>query len=150
LALQALRRQSLLAHIPLIQQPETHNKNPMKVICTLHHASELINGIRFDKHALGRISEEITQEQAKALLAIPGYVEEFKGGGKAAAQTAQLTQPAALIPDQTAKQDNFLPSSFDDGQAMSPTLQDASPGWEKNDPAGAPAPVEGKSADKKK
>jgi hypothetical protein len=33
---------------------------------------------------------------------------------------------------------------------MSPTLQDASPGWEKNDPAGAPAPVEGKSADKKK
>ncbi len=127
----------------------------MKVICTLRHASELINGIRFEKHALGRISEEITQEQAKTLLAIPGYVEEFKGGGKAAeaakAQATQPAQPAIPAPEQAAKQDNFLPSSFDDGQpAMATALLDTTPGWEKNDPAGAPAPVEGKSADKKK
>jgi|GEM_PF-2659655 len=127
----------------------------MKVICTLRHASELINGIRFDKHALGRISEEITQEQAKTLLAIPGYVEEFKGGGKAAeAAKAQATQPAQSAfpaPEQAAKQDNFLPSSFDDGQpAMSATLLNATPGWENKEPAVAPAPVDGKSADKKK
>jgi hypothetical protein len=127
----------------------------MKVICTLRHASELINGIRFEKHALGRISEEITQEQAKALLAIPGYVEEFKGGGKATeaakAQAMQPAQPVFPAPEQAVKQDNFLPSSFDDGQpAMSAALLDATPGWENKEPAVAPAPVDGKSADKKK
>ena len=126
----------------------------MKVICTLRHASESINGIRFDQHPLGRISEDITQEQAKALLAIPGYVEEFKGGGKAAeaarAQAMQSAQAAAPVSEQAAMQDNFLPSSFDDGQPAPTTLLDTTPGWEKADSAVAPAPVEGKPADKKK
>lgn len=48
-----------------------------KVLCTLPNASEEIGGIKFEKHAKGMLSEDISDEQATRLASIPGY--EFVG-----------------------------------------------------------------------
>lgn len=50
-----------------------------KVICTLPNASELINDVKFAKHELGVISEDITAEVAESFLSIPGYISEEEG-----------------------------------------------------------------------
>jgi hypothetical protein len=93
-----------------------------RVICTHRHASGSINGVRFDVHALGRISEEISEERAECFLAIPGYVSE---DGSAAAKVESTEE-------RNAETGNFMPSSFADQHPQMPTsLQDASPGWEK-------------------
>lgn len=57
-----------------------------KVICTLPNASELINGVKFEPHERGVISEDISDEQAEAFLAIPGY--ELDGGERKPAPKA--------------------------------------------------------------
>jgi hypothetical protein len=44
-----------------------------KLICTLPNASELISGIKFIEHELGRISEEVSEEVATLFSEIPGY-----------------------------------------------------------------------------
>lgn len=44
-----------------------------KVLCTLPHASELINGVRFVSHALGMLSEEVAHDVADAFLEVPGF-----------------------------------------------------------------------------
>lgn len=46
----------------------------MKVICKLPNAASLINGIKFEAHKLGVISEEIADEVGEHFLKIPGYV----------------------------------------------------------------------------
>lgn len=95
-----------------------------RVICTHRHASGAINGVRFDPHDLGRISEEISEEQAKGFLSIPGYVSEDG--------ISNTKIEAAETPNVDAG--NFMPSSFADQHARMPTtLQDASPGWETKD-----------------
>ena len=95
-----------------------------KVICTHRHASGLINGIPFEPHPLGRISEEMSQEQVNGFLSIPGYVSED-------------CESTANIASQEAQNENagkFMASSFADMRAEMPTsLQDSSPGWQKAD-----------------
>ena len=44
-----------------------------KVLCTLPNASEDIGGIKFEKHANGMLSEDVSDEQAARLASIPGY-----------------------------------------------------------------------------
>lgn len=44
-----------------------------KVLCTLPNASEEIGGIKFEKHANGMLSEDVSDEQAARLASIPGY-----------------------------------------------------------------------------
>ena len=95
-----------------------------RVICTHRHASGSINGVRFEVHTLGRISEEISEEQANGFLAIPGYVSED------GVPTTQVEAPQERHADIA----NFMPSSFADQHPQMPaTLQDASPGWEKRE-----------------
>lgn len=44
-----------------------------KVLCTRPNASEEINGVAFTQTEEGMLSEEISDEQAEAFCAIPGY-----------------------------------------------------------------------------
>lgn len=55
-----------------------------KVICTLPHASALINGVRFVTHKAGMISEDVGQDVADGFLRISGYVAADKKGQPAA------------------------------------------------------------------
>jgi hypothetical protein len=45
-----------------------------RVICKLPNASEEISGVKFEKHDLGVISENISDDQAAAFASINGYV----------------------------------------------------------------------------
>lgn len=46
----------------------------MYVICTLHNASNEINGIAFEDHPEGKISiESVSEDVASAFESIPGY-----------------------------------------------------------------------------
>lgn len=45
-----------------------------KVICTLPNAAAVINGVAFEPHELGLISEDISKEKVEYFLSIPGYV----------------------------------------------------------------------------
>ncbi len=44
-----------------------------KVLCTLPNASAEINGVKFEAHANGMLSEEVSDEVAAEFSAIPGY-----------------------------------------------------------------------------
>lgn len=75
-----------------------------RVICTLHNASNLINGVVFAPHKLGVISEEVEQDVADAFLAITGYLsyDEVKASALAAAAAsaaAPIVGDAAAEPD---------------------------------------------------
>jgi hypothetical protein len=95
-----------------------------RVICTHRHASGSINGVSFEAHTLGRISEELSEEQAEGFLAIPGYVSEDGIAHTKFEATQELQHDIA----------NFMPSSFaDQHPQMQATLQDTSPGWEKKE-----------------
>lgn len=47
-----------------------------KIICTLEHASDLINGVKFSalEGVEGKVSEEVSESVAALFLSIPGYV----------------------------------------------------------------------------
>lgn len=45
----------------------------MRVICTRPNAAELISGVRFTQTDGGMLSDELSEEQAKAFAEIPGY-----------------------------------------------------------------------------
>lgn len=45
----------------------------MRVICTLPNASALINGVPFETCPQGRISGDLTAEEASGFADIPGY-----------------------------------------------------------------------------
>ena len=62
-----------------------------KIICTLPNASELINDVKFVTHALGRISEEVSEEVASFFESIPGYERAF-----AAAPVIEITKDELL------------------------------------------------------
>ena len=69
-----------------------------KVICTLPNASELINDVKFAKHELGVISEDITAEVAESFLSIPGYIaEDATSPVDTAAIRAELEARAAAV-----------------------------------------------------
>lgn len=72
-----------------------------KVICTLPCASELISGVKFVKHKLGVISEEIEQDVADAFLQITGYV---LAGKKQDSASAPAASDAPKAPDTAADQ----------------------------------------------
>jgi hypothetical protein len=69
----------------------------MKVVCTLPNASSLINGVKFEVHKLGMISEEIEDDVAAVFLKIKGYVAA--PAPKAATAPAA---PAAVAPTASA------------------------------------------------
>lgn len=74
-----------------------------KVLCTLPHASDLINGVKFVEHKLGMLSEEISDEAAALFLSIEGYVIP---GKKAATKDADpATPPADAKPAPDGKTD---------------------------------------------
>lgn len=62
-----------------------------RVICTLPNASSEINGVKFVSHKLGMLSDDIDDDVAKSLLAVPGYhlydsaTKGFAGSGTIAA-----------------------------------------------------------------
>jgi len=65
----------------------------MRVICTLPNASTDINGKTFASVEGGMVSEEMSDEEARAFLAVPGYAlyddpkrEETKKGKAPAAK----------------------------------------------------------------
>jgi hypothetical protein len=45
-----------------------------RVICTLPNASEEISGVKFERHEMGVISENVSDEQAANFASIKGYV----------------------------------------------------------------------------
>jgi len=65
-----------------------------KVLCTLPNASELINGVKFDAHDKGMLSEDIPDDQAAAFAEIPGY--ELVGA-KPAEDPAATAEKDALL-----------------------------------------------------
>jgi hypothetical protein len=46
-----------------------------KIICTLPNASASINGVQFNVHELGMVSEEVGQDVADTFLQITGYLD---------------------------------------------------------------------------
>jgi hypothetical protein len=96
-----------------------------KVICTHRHAGNLINGIKFERHKKGKISEEISAELAVNFLSIPGYIAE-DSVVTALIDNKETPKPAG----------QFLESSFADRQAAMPaSLLTASPGFDPKEPA---------------
>lgn len=68
-----------------------------KVICRLDNAAEEISGVKFVSHALGMISEDISDEDAERFLSIPGYeAQEQDPEVVATAMTALRARAAAL------------------------------------------------------
>ena len=65
-----------------------------KVLCTLPNASEEINGIKFETHANGMLSEDVSDEVAAELSTIPGYQVV---GSKAPADPDKAAERAALV-----------------------------------------------------
>lgn len=61
-----------------------------KVICTLPNASARINGVNFEPHKRGVISEDLTDEQAEHFLGIAGYELDGKAKGLSPAEEAEL------------------------------------------------------------
>lgn len=47
-----------------------------KVICILPNASDEISGVKFSSHDLGKISDELSDEQFQRFLSIDGYLPE--------------------------------------------------------------------------
>lgn len=75
-----------------------------KVLCTLENASTLIDSVKFEKTAKGMLSEEISDEQVKHYLSIPGFEvpapEQAKSteGAAPAGSTQGNTAPAVAPP----------------------------------------------------
>lgn len=84
----------------------------MRVICELENASDEINGVKF--HPLedgGRVSDEISQEQAELFLSIPGYVP-FDGEPPAPKQAAPAPKSRKAVkaaPAEEPKQEEPQP-----------------------------------------
>ncbi|HEX7642009.1 MAG TPA: hypothetical protein VF472_07320 [Burkholderiaceae bacterium] len=68
-----------------------------RVICTLPNASASINGVAFEPHELGVLSEEIEQDRADAFLRIDGYLDH------AVALAAAVDGAPAVRPKLTIK-----------------------------------------------
>lgn len=66
-----------------------------KVLCTLPNASSDIGGIKFEQHAKGMLSEDISDEQAKRLASIPGY--EIVGAASAPVDPYAAERAAAAL-----------------------------------------------------
>lgn len=71
----------------------------MFVICTLPHASDEINGIKFEDHKEGKVSAEaVPADVAERFARIEGYkVVESKGVKKAAHKEADATEAAPEV-----------------------------------------------------
>lgn len=68
-----------------------------KVICTLENAAEEISGVKFITHALGMISEDISDEDAERFLSIPGYEAQEKDPEVLATEMSALRARAAAL-----------------------------------------------------
>lgn len=82
-----------------------------KIICTLEHASNLINGIKFEpaEGIEGLVSDEVSESVAALFLSIPGYVlygadGEEGGDNKTAEQTAPPAPVEPAAPAETPAQ----------------------------------------------
>lgn len=66
-----------------------------KVICKLDHASDEISGVKFTAVEGGKLSEEISDEQAARFASIPGYelVEEKKAPPPAPSAPVETAAP---------------------------------------------------------
>lgn len=71
-----------------------------KVLCTSPNASEEIDGHKFEKHANGMLSENMSDEAAERFARIPGY--EVVGGGADGATKAKAEADAKAA-DEAAK-----------------------------------------------
>lgn len=69
----------------------------MRVICTLPNASNLINGVAFEAHKLGMISEEVEQDVADTFLAIAGYVLDDEVKAKPVTTTVAPTETPIVV-----------------------------------------------------
>lgn len=75
-----------------------------KIICTLEHASDLINGVKFStlEGVEGKVSEEVSESVAALFLSIPGYVlygaDGEEGGDTNDGQSNEPVSPPAPAP----------------------------------------------------
>lgn len=71
----------------------------MKVLCTLPNAADQIAGLNglvaFEPHDMGRVSEDVSQEEADFFCAVPGY-EVFVEGSASEPSPAELEHAALL------------------------------------------------------
>lgn len=115
-----------------------------KVICTLENASSEISGVKFTPHPDGgAVSEEISDDQAAAFVAITGYalVEEAQPAGKP-------TAAAAKPPAAPAKPAKSAGKAAAPAPVVAPPAPDADPvvpdaGEATADVTTAPAPPAG-------
>jgi hypothetical protein len=98
----------------------------MRILCTLPNASGETNGIKFERHARGMLSEEldIDNEVAKVLLTVPGFapLEEPQAAAvavetKAYSDGTTATGPAPLPEQSPAQQDAAAAESAADAPA---------------------------------
>lgn len=68
-----------------------------RVLCKLPNASTLIDGIKFEKQPQGMLSEEISDEQVKYYLSIPGFSEVPTPKQTQSLVDAKATAPAPNV-----------------------------------------------------
>ena len=95
-----------------------------KVICTIKHASDLINGVRFLPHAEGKVSEDLEQEQHDYFLSIPGFKKHEKTKSKPentdskkllVIDSSSSGDPESQKPAETENQESKELANGDDG-----------------------------------
>lgn len=64
-----------------------------RVINTKPNAPDMIDGLAFEPHDLGKISPEISEEAVARYLTIPGYQAEPVKGGEQAEPEAPVSRP---------------------------------------------------------
>jgi len=78
-----------------------------RVLCTLHNASNSINGVAFEPHPKGVVSEEIDQDTADHFLSINGYEPhdeaEDDGSGQKSEQKPESKETPKAAPKATPK-----------------------------------------------
>lgn len=82
----------------------------MKVLCTLPNASGSINGITFSRIASGHLlSQDLSDEQAKRFLSIPGYLlykePEAKVEPAAPVSTQKQGEPSKGVDEQEREEE---------------------------------------------
>ena len=74
----------------------------MRVLCTLQHASEEIDGVKFERVDGGMLSSEVTDEIGHRWITIPGF-SLYSETAKPAAEPAD--EPDRKRPARAAKKD---------------------------------------------
>lgn len=94
-----------------------------RVICTRPNASDLINGVRFEPHENGVISEQISEEEAQKFLRIPGYQLADVQSAQVAQQPTQASVVEGRVDQVVPTQRPAKPDADGDGDVDDDDLE---------------------------